>query len=567
MISIDRSKRTTELPTSSGDSINLFIQFYIDSNPGRQKEIVKCLKYNLLNDEINKIYLLNERIYTIEELQLTNEEQLVNKKIVQVNMGVRLTYAYFFRYIREQSSVITETGEKALSGYCILANSDIFMDTSIKKLRYTDIHLHKKMFALLRYDYVNKKAKLFGPRMDSQDTWIFHTNFLVSEREEKMFKFGLGKPGCDNKIIYLMNVLGYEVINDPEYVRTYHLHTSNVRNYNSNDTILHPWGLIMPVTSKPFAYKPFGLDLNNLNVKVDMWKDNTVLYNYIVKKFAENANFVIPRIAGYENTFAMMGEMCMMNGGNYSSKEMKEFIESKVHILKNNAGLLFRNLNDVCEYGHLYMESFDNCELFAGWEKHGNVYPHIQESHDYIMKKYVSKHMFWANALDIFHYIRSCPWTTALRGKKVLIISSFAESINEKLAIREHLYDGVDLFPDCEIITLRPPQTQGTEPSSQYFGTDLRTFLEKIDELDGKYDIALVSCGGYGNLVCSHIFKRGKSAIYVGGVLQMYFGILGTRWLLERGDAVRLYLNEYWSRPKDSEKPSNHATIEKACYW
>ena len=41
----------------------------------------------------------------------------------------------------------------------------------------------------------------------------------------------------------------------------------------------------------------------------------------------------------------------------------------------------------------------------------------------------------------------------------------------------------------------------------------------------------------------------GKPAIYVGGVLQMYFGILGQRWVRERPDILRMYLNEPEGEP------------------
>ena len=86
--------------------------------------------------------------------------------------------------------------------------------------------------------------------------------------------------------------------------------------------------------------------------------------------------------------------------------------------------------------------------------------------------------------------------------------------------------------------------------------------------LKDSYDVALVSCGGYGNLVCNYIFeKHRKSAVYVGGVLQMYFGVLGNRWLKERPDVVRLFLNEHWSRPKTTERPRNSDSIEGGCYW
>ena len=79
--------------------------------------------------------------------------------------------------------------------------------------------------------------------------------------------------------------------------------------------------------------------------------------------------------------------------------------------------------------------------------------------------------------------------------------------------------------------------------------------------------IAFVSCGGYANPICSHIYSKGKSAMYIGGVLQMYFGILGNRWIQERNDVVHLFYNEYWKRPKVSERPLNYGKIENGCYW
>ena len=82
------------------------------------------------------------------------------------------------------------------------------------------------------------------------------------------------------------------------------------------------------------------------------------------------------------------------------------------------------------------------------------------------------------------------------------------------------------------------------------------------------FDVALCSCGGYGNPVCSFIYSQlGKSAIYVGGVLQMYFGIYGARWLRERKDVLLLFMNEHWSRPSEAERPISSQSIENNCYW
>ena len=59
----------------------------------------------------------------------------------------------------------------------------------------------------------------------------------------------------------------------------------------------------------------------------------------------------------------------------------------------------------------------------------------------------------------------------------------------------------------------------------------------------------------------------GKSAIYVGGVLQMYFGIYGMRWMRERKDIMNLFMNQYWSRPMESERPEGYEKVEKSAYW
>jgi hypothetical protein len=178
--------------------------------------------------------------------------------------------------------------------------------------------------------------------------------------------------------------------------------------------------------------------------------------------------------------------------------------------------------------------------------------------------------MFCSFAFDIFHYIHSSknPWTLALKGKRILIISAFEESILEKLPNRDKIY-GLELFPDCTFVTIKPPQTQGDEPSDEYY-IEADRFFKRLDKLKNKYDIALVSCGGYGNMVCNYIYENHeKSAIYVGGVLQMYFGILGNRWRRERYDIIKLFVdgNPYWSSPKESEKPKNHVNVEGSCYW
>jgi hypothetical protein len=235
--------------------------------------------------------------------------------------------------------------------------------------------------------------------------------------------------------------------------------------------------------------------------------------------------------------------------------------------MKNNAGILLTSQESVERYSSAYLKAFENCQLYTGWEKSGDVYKGISSSQDFVQFRVAPDGiMCWAFALDVFHYIYTLPWTFALKAKRILVVSAFAETIRGQINKREKIY-GIELFPECTFVFIKPPQTQG-ENVSEEWDVELARFDNDLAQIAGQYDVALVSAGGYGNLICNMIYEKyNKSAIYVGGVLQMYFGVLGNRWLEERASVVRMYLNEHWTRPSKEERPIGHTAIEKGCYF
>jgi len=339
------------------------------------------------------------------------------------------------------------------------------------------------------------------------------------------------------------------VLNDPDYIKTYHIHNTNIRNYTANDRINPPYEIIIPKSSLPYSIH----DNSLFKLKYNHHHSNIKLFEYITKKLTNNEPFVIPRVSTIETCYAVYP---------IDTSSVK-FFNSNIYTMKNNAGIKLTSIQSIAKYSTMYLEAFKSCELYGAWSPYDSVYRSIKSAHELLDEQFKDKDTFYPEAYDIYNYIYSTPWTFALSGKKILIVSNFYKSIEEKISIRKEIY-GVDLFPECEILTICPPQTQGTNPSLE-FDIELAKFTEKLDLLD--YDIALVSCGGYGSLVCAHIFKSGKSAIYIGGCLQMYWGILGNRWFKDRPDVIRLFMNKHWSRAKESEKPSNYKNIENSCYW
>ena len=136
------SKKTIPMPAISGKII-LIQQFYIPENKSRLVELQDTLKYNCHNNCFDKIVLLNEKIYTNEELG-TNSE-----KIEQINISKRLTYKDVFNYSNDLHE----------NTYIVLANADIFFDASIGRVRMSGLTENKKAYTLLRHEFNNQSLK------------------------------------------------------------------------------------------------------------------------------------------------------------------------------------------------------------------------------------------------------------------------------------------------------------------------------------------------------------------------------------------------------------------------
>jgi hypothetical protein len=246
-------------------------------------------------------------------------------------------------------------------------------------------------------------------------------------------------------------------------------------------------------------------------------------------------------VAGIENHAAMLGHI-----GEGISDQARQ-------VLKNNAGVLFEGKAALKAYSKWYLEAFEGSDLYASWEPWGNYVKHIQQSHAFIQKMF-AKPQVGAFVFDIFNFVAGEPWTRALAGKRILVVSPCVEEARRAYP--------VDLFPGCSFAFLKPPMTQGAE-ANRGFEVEFADLCARVSKEE--FDVALCSCGGYGNPLCAFIYSLGKSAIYVGGVLQMYFGIYGDRWLREQKDATNLYLTSEWQRR--GSPPEGFRQIENGCYW
>jgi hypothetical protein len=199
----------------------LFTQYFVHPNKKRAKEIRECLVKNCACSEISRIVLFNEMDLSGEWATIPGSE-----KIQQVVTGSRLTYDVFLNYVSQNVPA---------NVFAILANADIYMDSSLVNLWKID--MTDRMLALLRWDVRSGESALFGPRPDSQDSWIMLSDSIRRVWDPVVFGFPLGKLGCDNAFAAHMLRNRFVLSNPALTIQTHHLHESGIRNYSIKDVI------------------------------------------------------------------------------------------------------------------------------------------------------------------------------------------------------------------------------------------------------------------------------------------------------------------------------------------
>jgi hypothetical protein len=160
------------------------------------------------------------------------------------------------------------------------------------------------------------------------------------------------------------------------------------------------------------------------------------------------------------------------------------------------------------------------------------------------------------------------PWTSALEGKKVLVVHPFAETIKQQYTKRELLFEN-NLLPKFELKVIPAVQSiaGAKTPFADWF--EALDFMKgKIDQTD--YDICLIGAGAYGFPLAAHVKQIGKKGFHLGGSLQLLFGIKGKRWEDDQYHPFFNYsglINQHWTSPNEQERPENANQVEGGCYW
>lgn len=229
---------------------------------------------------------------------------------------------------------------------------------------------------------------------------------------------------------------------------------------------------------------------------------------------------------------------------------------SSLNLLCNNAGFFPYDMQLAdCWYNRM-MEDIKEVDILGSYV---------------FQEKYVAKFMHCkrVNIEGYFApYMYKNPWSRILKGKKVLVVHPFTDSIKSQYEKkRPLLFKDPNVLPEFkELILVKAVQTMANSKDSRFSNwfEALKYMEDEIDKHD--YDIALIGCGAYGMCLAAHVKRQGKQAVHLASMTQMLFGIYGRRWVEQEPEYLE-YINEYWIRPGNNEKPLGAQSVENGCYW
>lgn len=276
---------------------------------------------------------------------------------------------------------------------------------------------------------------------------------------------------------------------------------------------------------------------------------------FMIEHIQSNAPFLISRLGiGPETSIT------------YNFLNNVDSDAQSIYTLHNNGGIYCNSMEQLREYSAKYAECLNHSTALAEWRTENTL---LSKYEQYFIRTYGLKCLTY-QILEPFYCIEEKikPWSHFLLGKKVLVVHPFVESMQQQLRSGFQMYKNHRLFSEGqEFVFYKSYNTSGMTRLHSSWMETFELMCADISKLD--FDIALLGCGGYGLPLCDFLYtKMNKSAIYIGGGLQLLFGVMGNRWMNEpMWKRIIAENGSKFIRPNANEQIQNQHTIERACYW
>lgn len=287
--------------------------------------------------------------------------------------------------------------------------------------------------------------------------------------------------------------------------------------------------------------------VKNLKFKWD-YRDLNVLSE-------EAGNRKIAEMVLSEKPFAVVrgGATEMRCIGEYLSAErFSDKIRQEISTL---SGVFSNDEISLKRFCELYMETMNKADLISLW----GVGAESEVVHEFC------KNAEFTQLCALEPYYFENPWSAALKGKKILVVHPFKESIEKQYGNRSALFQDSNVLPKFASLTcIQSVQSIANQK------TGFRTWFDALDYMKSEiskvdFDTAIIGAGAYGLPLVVYCREIGKQAIQMSGATQILFGIKGKRW--DSHPVISRFYNDAWVRPGENEKPPQKEKVEGGSYW
>lgn len=258
---------------------------------------------------------------------------------------------------------------------------------------------------------------------------------------------------------------------------------------------------------------------------------------------------LVGRIGGFELD-------CLMHYLQHRHRGRKRpYPENVLHTMKNNTGFFPVTHDALDAFAEEYLAAIALTDAMGVWFNIGE---------NRVVGEYCpAAKLIPLRSIEPYYLVG--PWSRELRGRRVLVIHPFADSIREQYDNnRDTLFDDPDVLPPFELRVIKAVQSIAGEPTpfATWFDA-LHSMHEAMDAV--AYDICIVGAGAYGLPLAAHAKSCGRQAVHMGGATQILFGIKGRRW--DEHEVISKLYKDSWIRPNAWEVPHNSEAVEGGCYW
>ena len=255
--------------------------------------------------------------------------------------------------------------------------------------------------------------------------------------------------------------------------------------------------------------------------------------------------------------------------GRNGTIEIETLVSNRIsRILERNAGVFPLNEETIYSWIQETKDAIVSADILAaGW------YAPLAADEFKLLKSInaTAKHIP-LRALEPYYYPEFFRWTSCLKGRRVAIVNSFAESALEQTKKAAAIWPNHDesILPDATWIPIRtgysPVLAQGRAEwpvNVKCWKDAVAHVVQQVVESDA--EVVLIGCGGLGMIIGARLKALGKVCIVLGGAIQVLFGIKGRRW--EHHEIISNFWNDAWIWPLLKDTPAGADAVERRCYW